>query len=57
MAGLARVMKLTGGLVAKDKDRVVVHKWDYEKDQPYIEAEMTREDYERQQQKDSKPGR
>lgn len=53
MAGLARVAKMCGGLVAKDKDRVVIHKWDYDKDEPYIEAEMTREEYERK----NRPGK
>lgn len=47
MPGLRKIAKAYGGLVAKNKDKVVVHKWDDEKDEPYIEAEMAREEYDR----------
>ncbi len=44
MAGLRRIAKMYGGLVAKDSKKVVVHKWDYKKDEPYVESVTERKD-------------
>ena len=55
-AGLQRVARMCGGIVAKDSKRAVVHKWDEEKGETLIEREMSREDYDREQEAKGQAG-
>lgn len=44
MAGLQRLLKLYGRIEARSNGKSVWWRWDYAKDEPRIESEMTKEE-------------